>query len=331
MQWGIFIASCQACKKFSLEEIQLRVDEKFGEGLITVVPNQIYLGIRKKLKFIDRDYGEWETAPFNLLQNGNTHPLRGAERRSQTNLKKYGHENAAKNATCKQKAKDTFMQNHGVDNPMLLPEIKEKIRKHNQEVHGCDYPFVEKPESIEKRKNTNLSRYGAENPAHSVELQEKKKNTNLEIYGCVSPLQNEEVKTKIRATNLENLGVEYPTQSAEVREKIKTTFRNNYGCDHHYKTPASKEKQRQTNLKKYGVNSPKQINCPRLPNGLLLSEYLKLHNCKLWPTSCMNVWKARGFEVLQSYVEYGKEFGNDTSLEASFASTYALTPFKKRL
>lgn len=45
--------------KYSLEELQKKIDEKFGEGLITISPNQEYQGIRKPLIFVDRDYGEW--------------------------------------------------------------------------------------------------------------------------------------------------------------------------------------------------------------------------------------------------------------------------------
>jgi len=72
--------------KFTLDEIQKQIDTKFGQGLIIILPNQTYTGIREPLKFMDRDYGEWEIAPFNIIQNGNTHPERSKARRKQTNL-----------------------------------------------------------------------------------------------------------------------------------------------------------------------------------------------------------------------------------------------------
>lgn len=75
-----------------MEELQKKIDEKFGECLITISPNQEYQGIRKPLIFVDRDYGEWVTAPFNVITNGNTHPQRAVARRNATNLQKYGHE-----------------------------------------------------------------------------------------------------------------------------------------------------------------------------------------------------------------------------------------------
>lgn len=315
----------------TLEEIQKKIDDIFGTGLITIAPDQVYTGIRNKMLFIDRDYGNWVTAPFNIIQNKNTHPERSRERRKQTNLAKYGHENPFGSDRIKEKIKKINLERYGTENPMELDSVKDKLKQTNIERFGCATPIVGNKEVIEKVKKTNLERYGAENPAHSEELQQKKVQTNLERYGCESPFQNEDVKEKIRATNLERLGVEYPTQSPEVREKVKDTFRQNYGCDHPLQNSEIKEKLRKNNLEKYGVESVRQIDSPVLPNGLLLSQYLKQFNCSLWPTSCMNVYKKYSFDVLREYVEFGRAFGKDTALEKAVALALNLVPYKKSL
>lgn len=318
-------------KKYTLDEIQKRIDEKFEPSLITIAPNQTYTGIRKPLKFIDRDYGEWETTPFNIIQQHNTHPERSKERRKQTNLKKYGYENAAKSPKCIQKGKQTCLERYGAENPMHVTNFKEKLKQNNLNTHGVAYPFVEKEESIEKTKKTNLMRYGAENPSQSLNLRQKQEATNQDRYGFKTPLQNSQIKKKIKSTNNERFGVDYPTQSEVVKSRVLGSFQEKYKCDHPLQTLEVKEKRRLTNLKRYGVNSPRQVNSPRLPNGLLISEYLQLHDSSLWPTSCLYVWKRYGFKQLQNHVENGIPFGRDTALEIAFSSRYGIPIYKKQL
>ena len=160
------IYSCRSCKKFTLDEIQQQIDKIFGEGLITIAPNQVYAGIRKPLKFIDRDYGEWTIAPFNIITNKNTHPKRSIERRKKTNLAKYGHENSFGSEQIKEKIKRTNKERYGVENPMQSDKVKEKLKNTFTEKYGCPVPLVENKEVLEKVKKTNLERYGRENYAN---------------------------------------------------------------------------------------------------------------------------------------------------------------------
>jgi hypothetical protein len=325
------VYTCRACKKYTLKTIQQKIDNIFGEGLILVAPDQKYIGIRKPLRFIDRDYGEWTTPPFNLITNKNTHPERSKERRKQTNLVKYGHENAFGSKQIQEKIRKTNLEKYGVENPMHDSKIKQKQKESNVAKYGCAVPLVGNKEVLDKVKQTNLERYGTENPAHSAELQKNKVQTNLERYGYASPFQNEDVKEKIRQTNIDNLGVEYPTQSEEVREKVKETFRRVYGCDHPMQTEEMKKRVRKSNLEKYGVESIRQIDCPRLPNGLLISQYLAKYNSPLHQTTCKNVYLRHGFDVLRKYVEFGRTFGKDTSLELAFEAAYDLKLYKKNI
>jgi len=48
---------------------------------------------------------------------------------------------------------------------------------------------------------------------------EKKKETNMERYGVEYPFQCEKVKQKIKDTNMERYGVENPSKCEEVKKK----------------------------------------------------------------------------------------------------------------
>lgn len=136
------VYQCRSCKRYSLEEIQQQIDGIFGPGLITIAPNQTYTGVRDPLTFIDRDYGEWTSAAFNIITNKNTHPKRSVERRKQTNLAKYGHENAFGSDQIKDKIKRVNLEKYGVESPMQNKAVKEKLANTFIQKYGCPVPLV---------------------------------------------------------------------------------------------------------------------------------------------------------------------------------------------
>ena len=58
----------------------------------------------------------------------------------------------------------------------------------------------------EKRKQTNMERFGVENPYQSKEIQDKIKQKNLELYGVEYATQRKDVKEKIDKSTLESQG-----------------------------------------------------------------------------------------------------------------------------
>ena len=115
-------------------------------------------------------------------------------------------------------------------------------------------PFSEevRKSSSERRKKTNLERYGVDNPAKSSTVQEKMKSTNLERYGVGNPFQSDEIKEKIKDRNRELYGVEYPMQSCEIQEKFRQTSLERYGTDTPLQAKSVKDKIEKTNLERYG-------------------------------------------------------------------------------
>jgi hypothetical protein len=106
------------------------------------------------------------------------------------------------------------------------------------------------PHTVEKRKQTNLQKYGVENVFASKEVKQKIKKNNLQLYGVESHTQREEIKQKTAKTNLERYGTIAPAQNNEVLNKMK-----------------------QTNLQKYSITST--YNCENAKNKRLENKWNK--------------------------------------------------------
>lgn len=58
----------------------------------------------------------------------------------------------------------------------------------------------------DKRKLTNIAKYGVDNPAKIESVKKQIESTNMQRYGTSTPLQNSEVKAKIKQTLLKHYG-----------------------------------------------------------------------------------------------------------------------------
>ena len=116
----------------------------------------------------------------------------------------------------------------------------------------------EKRLSNEKRKQTNIKKYGGPAPQSSKVVREKTKQTNLSKYGVENPRQSKEVKDRAKETNLRRYGVENVTQVKEVRDKMRKACLDKYGVENVFQSNVVKEKIKDTNLERYGVEHPLQ-------------------------------------------------------------------------
>ena len=82
-----------------------------------------------------------------------------------------------------------------------------------------------------KTKETNINRYGKDNPMKIDVVKNKVKETNLEKYGVSCVFQSEIIKNKSKQTCLEKYGEEYIGAVEIIQEKIKDTINNKYGVD----------------------------------------------------------------------------------------------------
>lgn len=126
----------------------------------------------------------------------------------------------------------------------------------------CSNKCVNKSKEVkEKIKQTNIERYGTENPMQSQIIKEKIKQTNLEKYGVENTLQSKIIREKIKQANLEKYGVEYTTQLDSVKEKIKETNLERYGNASPLGNKEIQDKAKLTSLEKYGTEFPNQAKC----------------------------------------------------------------------
>lgn len=107
--------------------------------------------------------------------------------------------------------------------------------------------------TLEKRKKTNMERYGVEFHTQLKEVKDRIKATNRERYGADCILSLREFQEKVKKTNLERYGVEYPTMSREVRDKRDRNNIEKYGVKSPLQRPEIKEKVRRTTMERFGT------------------------------------------------------------------------------
>lgn len=107
-------------------------------------------------------------------------------KRGHTNMSRYGVTNVSSSDDVKSKRTQTFLYRFGVVNPSYNPEILNKI--------------IDKvPLVLEKRKTTNIKKYGSESYSSTDEFKERRKETWLAKYGVDNPAKDPDIKDKIMA------------------------------------------------------------------------------------------------------------------------------------
>ena len=153
----------------------------------------------------------------------------------ETNLKKFGYDNAMKNKEVKQKQKNTIFEKYGVEHISQLDTIKEQIKSTCLAKYGTGFS-LQSEEVKKKSKATNIIKYGVENPQQNIYIQQKTENTNIVKYGVKCYFTSDEFKEASVKTNIKKYGVEHHSQNSEISEKM---LKNSYATKK-YKTPSDK-------------------------------------------------------------------------------------------
>lgn len=103
-----------------------------------------------------------------------------------------------------------------------------------------------------------LDKYGCSNCANVPSIVEKKKSTNLAKYGNEWAIASEEVRNNISSVILNKYGYNNPMQNEDIKQKTMATNREKYGGNSAMCSPKIKEKSIKTCLDKYGVANPYQ-------------------------------------------------------------------------
>lgn len=107
----------------------------------------------------------------------------------------------------------------------------------------------------DKKKSTNLIKYGVDNPSKSEITKNKVRKTNLEKFGVEYPLQSEDIKNKLKSFFMEKWGVDNPSKIKEVRDKAENTMLERFGVKYALQSKVLLDKLKNTNFIKYGNES----------------------------------------------------------------------------
>ena len=129
-----------------------------------------------------------------------------------------------------------------------------KAMEHNIVKYGVATP-AERPEILEKMRNSFVKRYGVPNPSMDPEVQKKKSETLLKHYGVPFYAQTDEFKERFTNVSLRHFGVPHPQQSPIVREQSRKTCLQKYGLLSPLSSPEIREKIKATNLERYGADN----------------------------------------------------------------------------
>ena len=145
---------------------------------------------------------------------------------------------------------------------------KEKQANTMMERYGVAHALQSK-ELLNKAQDTWEKKYDTRNLSH-INL-DKKRETNIERYGAPTPFESTEVLQKIKETNLERYGVETPMHSAEVQQKVRDTVNQKYGVNSILALTGKKYK----NLVVTENSSEVERNAKKLSNTIFSSIYKK--------------------------------------------------------
>lgn len=118
-------------------------------------------------------------------------------------------------------------------------KASERRKETNVSKYGGTSPLCS-PAVREKLSDTCMARYGETSYSRTAECKDKTRRTCLERYGQDCVLLVPEVKDRIRETNIKNYGYPCPLESKDVKRRIKDAFLDKYGVDNPMKDDAVK-------------------------------------------------------------------------------------------
>ncbi len=115
-------------------------------------------------------------------------------------------------------------------------------------------------DSIEKRKQTCIKKYGVENPVQSLDIKNKISDTLKKAYKeerIQSSFSNPCIQDKCKQTHIKKYGSLF-FESEVGKEKIKQSIKNKYGVENVFSSQEIKDKIAQTHIKNLGVDNPQK-------------------------------------------------------------------------
>ena len=149
------------------------------------------------------------------------------------------------------RTQSVLLEKYGTKNVMEIPGVLDKIKETNNAKYGSDF-FMGTNDFKDLVKITFGLKYNG-HPTKLKETQDKKKKTNLERYGHEHSLDNSDVKEKSRITNNLKYGGNSSMCSPDIKKKSIETNKRKGGTDWYVQSDDFKKKFKETMLLRYGV------------------------------------------------------------------------------
>lgn len=144
------------------------------------------------------------------------------KQKSQKTLKEKFGDKPYSNKQIRDKYKNTCLDKYGVDNGFKSDEVKQKIKETITTKYGaktyCESSFYDKDKEMDKRKQTNIERYGIDHPLKLEEFKQLQKQSLIDKYGVDNAIKLDSVQ-KARLDNLNEI-----TEKAYNTKKKNNSF-----------------------------------------------------------------------------------------------------------
>ncbi len=144
-------------------------------------------------------------------------------------------ENTVKEHTKSENIKLTCLEKYGVPNYTMSKAFSNHIKTRDPE---------EVAKSAEKRKKTNLEKYGVEHALQDPSIKARAEKTCIERYGVRNFALSPELEVRTKATNNARYGVDHPMKLDVFKENYRTTCIEKYGVDNYSRSEQFKSSQK---------------------------------------------------------------------------------------
>jgi|694.fasta_scaffold53225_3 hypothetical protein len=166
----------------------------------------------------------------------------------------------------------------------------------------------------DKRKESNLKKYGVANVYQNEHIRKKQQDTLFKNHGVLVPAKSKAILEKMSGTNLKKYGNTCSLHGKDVADKTKKTWLMKYGCDHPFASEAVREKSKSTMEMRYGSYFTKTEEYKKKSKETYLKKYGTEHS------SMSNFVKEKRRKT--NLKKYGHEYPsqNDKVMEKILAS-----------
>jgi hypothetical protein len=225
-------AACKTLLKSAKEKTCL---EKYG--VINVFQTE---AVKAKLK---------ETCLEKFGFENVSHSPEIAAKKIKNSLEKYGTEYPNQNEEIKKRIMDISLEKYGNVCSLKNPEIQAKSIATCQEKWGVDHAYQAK-EVHDKIGEAMRAKIAI--PGELEKMNNKRKETNLDKFGVEYPMQSAEVRQRRDQTSIDLYGNAVAMRVPEIKEKVKEYFQEKYGADHYLGSETFKNSMLET----FGFENP---------------------------------------------------------------------------